>query len=70
MTKDGQNMNKEKKDIKIQIRITSTERDLLEKIVATNNELTMSRILRDGIRENCEKLGIKINEGIGNFMVG
>ena len=69
-------MKKDKKDIKVQIRMTLDEKKLLEKLVATNKELTISKILRDSIKEKCEKLGIKLedtdianNGNVGSFIV-
>ena len=60
---------KENKDIKVQIRITPTEKVLLDKLVATNRELTISRLFRDSLHENCQKLGIK-SDGVGDFTIG
>jgi hypothetical protein len=69
-------MKKDKKDIKVQIRMTVDEKKLLEKLVATNKELTISKILRDSIKEKCEKLGIKLedidivnNGNVGSFTI-
>jgi len=69
-------MKKDKKDIKVQIRMTLDEKKLLEKLVATNKELTISKILRDSIKEKCEKLGIKLedtdianNGNVGSFTI-
>lgn len=53
---------KETKDIKVQIRITPTEKTLLAKLVEINKELTISKLFRQALHENCEKLGIKIEE--------
>jgi len=63
-------MKKENRDIKVQIRITNAEKVLLDKLVETNRELTISRIFRDSIHENCEKFGIKEDAGVGNFTIG
>jgi hypothetical protein len=71
-------MKKDIKDIKVQIRMTLDEKKLLEKLVATNKELTISKILRDSIKEKCEKLGIKLedisgvanNGNVGSFIIG
>ena len=69
-------MKKDKKDIKVQIRMTLDEKKLLGKLVATNKELTISKILRDSIKEKCEKLGIKLedtdianNGNVGSFTI-
>jgi len=54
-------MTKENKNIKVQIRITSTEKALLDKLFAANNDLSISNIFRNSIYENCSKLGIIID---------
>lgn len=69
-------MNKENRNIKVQIRITPTEKALLDKLTATNKELTISRLFRNSLHESCEKLGIKlednsiVNQGnVGSFII-
>jgi hypothetical protein len=59
-------MDKEKKNVKVQIRITSTEKALLAKLMATNKDLTISKLFRDSLHENCQKFGIKIDNSIVN----
>jgi predicted flavoprotein YhiN len=55
-------MSKETKDIKVQIRLSVTEKTLLDKLVASNPELTISKLFRDTLNENCAKFGIKLDE--------
>ena len=52
---------RENKDVKVQIRITPTEKALLEKLTETDGQLTISRLFRDALQEKCDKLGIKID---------
>ncbi len=64
-------MDKEKKNVKVQIRITPTEKALLDKLMATDKELSISILFRDTLHANCEKLGIKIDDkGVGSFTIG
>ena len=66
------NILKEKKTLKIQVRITPVEKRLLDKLMSANKELSISRMFRNAIMENCQKYNIKDtgSEGIGNFVVG
>lgn len=51
-------MNMEKKNAKIQVRITPTEKILLSKVLEINKELSISKIFRDSLYENCKKYKI------------
>ena len=53
---------KENKSVKVQIRITSTEKALLDKLIDINKDLSISKIFRDALQENCQKYNIKIEE--------
>jgi len=55
---------KENRDIKVQIRITPTEKDLLAKLLSANKKLTISKLFRQSLYENCKKLGFKISESV------
>jgi len=63
-------MNKEKKDVKVQIRITSSEKALLSKLLETNKDLSISKLFRDSLQEYCKKYGIKDDSGVGTFTIG
>lgn len=52
---------KEVKDVKIQIRITPTERILLDKLVELNKSITISKMFRSCLHKTCEKHGVKID---------
>jgi len=55
---------KENRDIKVQIRITSTEKDLLAKLLSANKKLTISKLFRQSLYESCKKLGLTMSESV------
>jgi hypothetical protein len=52
---------KEVKGVKIQIRITPTEKNLLDKLMDINKSLTISKMFRSCLHKTCEKHGVKID---------
>lgn len=49
---------KEKKDLKVQIRITASDRVILDKLMEVNKDLSISKLFRDSLHERCKRDGI------------
>jgi len=52
---------KENKNVKIQIRITPTEKILLDKLVTLNESITISKMFRSCLHKTCEIHGGKVD---------
>jgi len=62
-------MKKENRDIKVQVRITSSEKQMIEQIRDINSEMTVSKLFRESLHKYCQEHGIK-SKSVGNFVVG
>jgi len=56
--------NKEKRDIKIQVRITSGEKALFFRLMEVKKDFNISKLFRDSLYENCKKHGIKTDNSL------
>ena len=61
---------KEKKDIALQIRITRSEKFMIDQLRELDPNVNISRLFREKLSEECEKMGIKRKDvGIGKFKI-
>jgi len=58
-----------KKNKTIQVRITSEEKVLLDKLREMDKEITISRLVRESLHKHCEEKGL-LDSGVGNFQIG
>jgi group I intron endonuclease len=72
-TAERSEYTKEKKSLKTQVRLTATERMLLQKLLETDERLTISKLFRESLHKYCQEHNITDEietEGVGNFTIG
>jgi len=62
---------KESKDFKVQVRISSSERELVDLVRKHDSEMTVSRLFRESLHKYCQDKGLKSSDskGVGSFQV-
>lgn len=58
-------MKKENKNIKIQVRVTPSEKEMLEKLSIADSEFSISRLVREAIKKEY----VEYKDGIGMFKI-
>lgn len=59
-------MKRENRNVKIQVRITQSEKNMLEEMGSNNREFSISKLVREAINEQYKEY----KEGVGSFTIG
>jgi hypothetical protein len=59
-------MKRENRDVKIQVRITQSEKNMLEEMGSYDREFSISKLVREAINKRYKEC----KEGVGSFTIG
>jgi hypothetical protein len=59
-------MSRQNRDIKIQVRVTADEKNMLDKMLEADREFSISKLVREAINARYKEY----QEGIGSFTIG
>jgi len=66
--REDKKVDREKRNIKVQVRITPKEKSMIDVLRKVDNEFSVSRLFRKSLQDYYNKNGIN-REGLDNFIV-